>query len=277
ASLAQRVLGRLARLRGDAFLRRGELHAGAACFREADGDRLFRRACAMFSVADVFDLFMNEFARLRRRRFSLPLVAARRCESRFVRHEVLLRARLAVSPLTKLQVSSPENPRMSFRRSILVLSLLLALPLLAATEGGTPPVPLPVFPQNNWWNTDITNAPAVLDSTIYYGKMGGSTRALHPDFGGDSIADDKLPADVYGFPFILVAGSQPKLTVTFDQSPDESDGVNHNTETSIPFYPVPTEAITNTGWIESGQAGNVDDRSRSDRHMLMIDTDNNTL
>ena len=41
----------------------------------------------------------------------------------------------------------------------------------------------------------------------------------------------------------------------------ESDGVNHATRTSFPFYPIPDEAITQAHWIEGGEPGNVDLRS----------------
>jgi hypothetical protein len=58
---------------------------------------------------------------------------------------------------------------------------------------------------------------------------------------------------------------------------DESDGVDHNTDTSFPFYPVPDEAITNGGWIEEGPPGNVDHRDSSDRHILIVDSTNNHL
>ena len=38
----------------------------------------------------------------------------------------------------------------------------------------------------------------------------------------------------------------------------ESDGVNHATGQSFPFYPIPDEAITQAHWIEGGEPGNVD-------------------
>jgi hypothetical protein len=48
-------------------------------------------------------------------------------------------------------------------------------------------------------------------------------------------------------------------------------------ETSIPFYPIPTQAITTAHWVEGGAPGNVDDRDNSDRHLLIIDQDNKFL
>ena len=44
---------------------------------------------------------------------------------------------------------------------------------------------------------------------------------------------------------------------------DESDGVNHSTGASYPFYPIPDEAITQPYWIEGGYPGNANRRRRS--------------
>mgnify|MGYP000101826741 CR=1 FL=1 len=39
--------------------------------------------------------------------------------------------------------------------------------------------------------------------------------------------------------------------------------MNHTTGTSIPFYPIPDEAITQAHWVESGEPGN--------GHLLLTD------
>src|SRR5438067_6739112 len=94
-------------------------------------------------------------------------------------------------------------------------------------QGGPIPVPLPLFPANNWWNTDISAAPLDANSGNFIDFINAQTvpccRKLHPDWGGDN-GDGTL----YGFPFIIVDGSQAKKTVFFDPSADESDGVDHN-------------------------------------------------
>ncbi len=153
------------------------------------------------------------------------------------------------------------------RRRLLVAHTLLfvCLSTFAATQGGPIPVPLPLFPPNNWWNTDVSAAPVDPGSSNFISFI-GTTTALHPDWGGD-VGNGTL----YGFPYIIVDGSQTKKTVVFIDYPDQSDGVG------VPFYPIPDEAITNYGWIEEGPAGNVDDRSRSDRHVLIVDSTSNTL
>src|ERR1700730_17657784 len=82
---------------------------------------------------------------------------------------------------------------------------------MGATQGGPIPVPLPLFPANNWWNTDISAAPVDANSSAFItfintNNMGMPViRHLHPDWGGD-VGDGSL----YGFPFILVDGSQAK-------------------------------------------------------------------
>lgn len=167
------------------------------------------------------------------------------------------------------------------RRIALVLLLLLGVwPLRAATQGGTVPVPLPLFPSNNWWNVDVSAAPLDPNSANFINFFNlpppAFSRSLHPDFGGDASADG-LPGDVYGFPFIVVDGSQAKKTVTFVEFGDQSDGVTHPGNVSFPFYPIPDEAITMSGWVEGGQPGNLDQRDIADRHMLIVDSTNNTL
>ena len=149
------------------------------------------------------------------------------------------------------------------RFSLLVVLLLASVTASAATQGGAIPVPLPLFPANNWWNVDVSAAPLDPDSDDFI-QFIGVNQIAHPDFGGD--AGD---GDVYGMPFIVVDGAQPKKTVTFVLYPGQSDGVG------VPFYPIPDEAITMNGWIEGGQPGNVD--QGGDRHMLIVDKTNNTL
>jgi hypothetical protein len=61
------------------------------------------------------------------------------------------------------------------------------------------------------------------------------------------------------------------------QYSDESDGVDHATDTSFPFYPIPPAAITQPFWVEGGDPGNVDLRSSQDRHLLIVDKDSNHL
>ncbi len=140
---------------------------------------------------------------------------------------------------------------------------------LGPVEGGALPTPLPLFPPDNWWNIDISGAPVDPGSADFISFINnGGTRPLHPDFGGEVSPGS---AEVYGMPYAVVDGTQPKLTVDFVLYPDESDGVG------VPFYPIPAEAITEPHWIEGGDPGDVDLRSSEDRHLLIVDRDNRYL
>lgn len=147
---------------------------------------------------------------------------------------------------------------------------MLGIATAAGTIGG--PLPDPVFPADNWWNLDISSAPVDPDSAQYISFIGPS-RSAHPDFGGDVSPGS---VQIYGFPYIVVDSTVPKRAVQF-QYADESDGVDHNTGQSVPFYPIPDEAITSAHWIEGGEPGNIDRRASHDRHLLIVDGDRRHL
>jgi hypothetical protein len=135
----------------------------------------------------------------------------------------------------------------------------------AAVRGGPLGVPLPLFPPDNWWNADISQAPVDPQSASFIAFINnGGTRRLHPDFGPE-----------YGIPYAVVEGdTQPRRAVEFYYG-DESDGVDRVTGLSYPFYPIPDEAITEPYWIEGIEPGNQD--PGGDRHMLIVDKDRNHL
>jgi hypothetical protein len=129
------------------------------------------------------------------------------------------------------------------------------------TIGGALP---PLFPADNWWNEDVSRVPVAPESAALIAFINnGGTRRLHPDFGGIAA-----PNEIYGIPYVVVAGDQPKRQVQFYYD-DESDGVG------VPFYPIPDEAITQPYWIEGGAPGN--QAPGGDRHMLIVDQDNQKL
>ncbi|MET0345210.1 MAG: hypothetical protein ABW218_03010 [Casimicrobiaceae bacterium] len=136
------------------------------------------------------------------------------------------------------------------------------------------PAPLPLFPADNWWNADISAAPVDANSSSFIAFVNnGGTRKLHPDFGGEASPGSVA---IYGMPYAVVDGAQPKVAVTFDYW-DESDGVNMSTGQGIPFYPIPSQAIAQSHWVEGGAPANVDQRSQSDRHLLIVDCTNRHL
>ena len=99
----------------------------------------------------------------------------------------------------------------------------------------------PVFPADSAWNTDVSAAPLHPNSAGYITQInadGGDF--LHADFGGGGV---------YGIPYITVPGTEPKVSVTFTDWPDESDPGP---------YPIPLGAP-----IEGG----------GDRHVIAVDRD----
>lgn len=157
-----------------------------------------------------------------------------------------------------------------FRTAVLAAALFAAAG--SPVANGPLPGPLPLFPATNWWNLDISTAPTDPGSAAYINFIGAS-RGMHPDFGGDVSAGS---VQIYGFPYAVVDGTQPKVAVQF-QYYDESDGVNHPGSSGFPFYPIPDEAKTQPHWIEGGEPGNQDLRSSADRHLLIVDRDNRHL
>ncbi|KGQ19333.1 hypothetical protein LF41_2983 [Lysobacter dokdonensis DS-58] len=142
----------------------------------------------------------------------------------------------------------------------------------APLQGAPIAAPLPVFPADNWWNTDISGAPVDANSANFINFI-GAARRLHPDFGGEA---DLGSQEVYGFPYIVVNGAQAKLPVTFDYW-DESDGVNMSNGQGVPFYPIPSQVTSQQHWMEGGAPGSIDQRDDNDRHILIVDCTNRTL
>ncbi|HVT56792.1 MAG TPA: hypothetical protein VHR45_00185 [Thermoanaerobaculia bacterium] len=136
-----------------------------------------------------------------------------------------------------------------------------------AAPGGPLPGPLPLFPADNWWNVDVSRTPVDPASASLIGFIGAG-QPLHPDFGGDTDP----PPSLYGFPYVVVPGSQPLVPVAFVEFGDESDA---GAPGRPPGYPIPPEAATQPRWIEGGYPGNA--QPGGDRHMLLVDRDNRIL
>jgi hypothetical protein len=91
----------------------------------------------------------------------------------------------------------------------------------------------PIFPKDNAWNTDISQAP-VDTSHDYIGALG--SMVLWPDFGG---------AGAYGIPYVSVPFEQPLVPIAFEVADESEPGP----------YPVPPDAP-----VEGG----------GDRHVLIL-------
>ena len=167
-------------------------------------------------------------------------------------------------------------PRAFLTRALTIfVGLMSAVTLPAAPVGaqgvvldGTMPQPLPLFPADNWWNLDVSQAPLDPGSTNFINFIGGASRRLHPDWGGSAF-DPGDPFAIYGIPYIVVPGNQPLVPVTFTSWPQESDAGAPGRPAG---YPIPGEAKVEGGWIEGGAPGL--QPPDGDRHMLIVDRDN---
>lgn len=146
-------------------------------------------------------------------------------------------------------------------------ALALAVVHLAAQSGVVLLEPFAgrqVFPADNWWNLDISRAPADPNSGAYIDFVSGRSasnptarRRMHPDFGPPP----------YGIPYVGASGSQPRVPVTFGYA-DESDA---GAPAGPLGYPIPEQTKTQPNYIEGGVPGG---GSSGDRHLLIIDRDN---
>jgi hypothetical protein len=113
----------------------------------------------------------------------------------------------------------------------LIAALLITLALLVpqgapAAASAMPEAPnCPIYPDNNVWHSSIQNLPVHPMSAAWLANIGGSSRLLHPDFGGP-----------YGYQLQVVDNSTPTRRVSFDYA-DESDDVAYPFTASTPIEP----------------------------------------
>jgi hypothetical protein len=117
-----------------------------------------------------------------------------------------------------------------------------------------------LFPADNPWNQQITNAPVAANSDAIVNNIlnrYGNGR-LHPDFGQDY----QNGSDLYGIPYNVVHGnSQAKVQVIIDGYPEESD---------IQPAPIPPNAVLEGDFQNGPNPGD-----RGDSHLIVWDQDNN--
>jgi hypothetical protein len=154
-----------------------------------------------------------------------------------------------------------------FVSAVSVLGIAPAARAQGVVLDGTMPQPLPLFPADNWWNVDVSQAPLDTNSAgfINFILQPNPNRRIHADWGGSATDPDTM----YGIPYIVVPGNQPLLPVTFVDYGDESDA---GAPGRPPGYPIPEQAKTQIGWIEGAAPGSVE--PSGDRHMLIVDRDN---
>ena len=87
-----------------------------------------------------------------------------------------------------------------------------AVPGLESLEDRVVPTLLgqSVFPADYPWNQNISNAPVAANSAAIISHIGTGIH-IHPDWGQDSKSNGNAP--LYGIPFNVVTGSQPKIPI----------------------------------------------------------------
>lgn len=130
------------------------------------------------------------------------------------------------------------------------------------------PLSEPVFPVDNWWNVDVSDAPVdagsglVVDWICRRAGPGDACGAgFHPDFGPPP----------YGIPYVVVPGDQPLVPVAFTAYGDESDSGAAGRPAG---YPIPAAARNAPGYVEGGVAGG---GTSGDRHLLVVDRERGLL
>ena len=133
---------------------------------------------------------------------------------------------------------------------MIVAALAVAASLLQITPSGATPVPgapaCPTTPADSFWHANVAGLPVHAQSATWVASV-GATAKLKADFGSGTWDGGPI-----GIPFTTVAGTQPRVPVSFDYA-DESDPGP---------YPVPANAP-----IEGGPAAS------GDRHVLVVDRD----
>jgi len=126
-----------------------------------------------------------------------------------------------------------------------------------------------LFPADNAWNQNISNAPVASNSAAIIANIGSSIH-LHPDWGADNPANGTSP--LYGIPVNIVHGGNTTLvTVSIDNYPDESDH---------PQVPIPPNAVLEGDYQNGpnlnggGYGENGNQNQRGDSHLIVWDEDN---
>jgi len=124
---------------------------------------------------------------------------------------------------------------------------------------GTPrSLPKRLFPADNWWNLNVSQAPVDPKSPDFIKSINlGGNATLRYDWGNN-----------YGLPYVTVSGNYPKVKFQSCSYWNETDQI---------AYPIPIPALTEPGWTEDLK-GTIDNPvSTGDRHLLIVDVDNQYL
>jgi hypothetical protein len=123
-----------------------------------------------------------------------------------------------------------------------------------------------IFPLDNPWNQNISNAPVAANSAAIIAHIGSSTHVT-PNWGADNPSLGASP--LYGIPFNIVHGnSTATVNVIIDNYPGESD---------VTPVPIPPNVVIQ-GDFQNGpnpNGGGYNPNQRGDSHLIVWDEDNN--
>lgn len=179
---------------------------------------------------------------------------------------------------------------MQASRTGLIRAAALSLLLLAGCSGRKSPVTAPVpldeappetgvvlnedftgrqvFPADDGWNLDVSQAPVDTNSQYYIDWLSSRTPE---DPGAVCPLQAHFGPPPRGLPYVGVSGSQPLVPVSFVSYPAESDA---GAPGRPPGYPIPAAARSQAGYIEGNVAGG---GTYTDRHLILIDRDHGLL
>jgi hypothetical protein len=142
-------------------------------------------------------------------------------------------------------------PRLAAARAIFAAAGLALAAGPAAAASKVPGTDCPMFPENNWFQADISKLPVHARSKAWMKNM-SSDRNLHPDFGPSF---DEIPVP-YGIPITIVDKKHKRVEVKFFYA-SQSDRVR---------YPLGSDTKVEGGQYKEG-----------DRHTVVVDKDSCTL
>ncbi len=103
-----------------------------------------------------------------------------------------------------------------------------------------------IFPDDNWWNLDVSGASVDSLSSAYIASIDGDAEADHDAAGRTVLHADFGSRPEWGMPYVVVPATQPLVPITFTEYGSESDPGP---------YPVPLVAPVQAG---------------GDRHVLVL-------
>jgi hypothetical protein len=135
---------------------------------------------------------------------------------------------------------------MRLRRGMVFAAAAIGLLAVPACGPKVPGTECPMMPHNSFWHANVRGLPVLANSDELVASVGVGS-PVHPDFGSGLWEGGPI-----GIPFTVVAGSQPRVPISFYYASQSDPGP----------YPIPPNVP-----IEGGPD------AEGDRHVLVVDRD----